>query len=183
MQPCHSVPLPPRPWPHRGGGQDARVHLLPDPRAKEAGGSWWSLPGLRNPGSGSSAGALPVAPWPEAAALRVAQEARPRRGLAPGEGGGAIIATVQQAGARGHRGPCRLAPLAIILVRGWQLPRQLVAVGNQQVFDTVHSALAASKHHRWDHRGGRAHAVGIRRVSCELWTMPSGLLYLLPPRP
>lgn len=64
------------------------------PGAKGAGGSWWSLPSLGDPGSGSSAGALPVAPWPEAAALGVAQEASPRRGLALGVGGGAILAAV-----------------------------------------------------------------------------------------
>ena len=46
MQPCHSVPLPPRPRPHRNGGQDARVHLLPDPRGQ---GSWRVLVELTQP--------------------------------------------------------------------------------------------------------------------------------------
>lgn len=144
------------------------------PGAKGAGGSWWSLPGLGDPVSGRSAGALPVAPRPEAAALGVTQEARPRRGLAPGEGSGAFVAAIQQAGARGHHGPRGLAPLAVILAGGWQLPRQLVAVGDQQVFDTVHSALAASKCHRGDRRGGRAHTVGTRRVSVSRGRRPQG---------
>lgn len=74
---------------HRNGGQDARAICYQDPLGpRELEGPGGVLPSLGDPGSGSSAGALPRGPLARGGGFWVARGQSPERPCPGGVGGG-----------------------------------------------------------------------------------------------
>lgn len=107
--------------------------------------------------------------------FRVSHTPCPQRRLAVWWG----VAAIQQPRARFR--PRGLVPLMLLLLaRCRAVSREFVPVRNQQVFDAVHAALAASKLGRWDRRGGRAHTEGQQSDGEDLPLLPAAASHTAP---